>query len=413
MASLENLSAAHTLLLISALLECFVALGWLLAAVVLPRFRLVSLHWSAVALSMGAAFFGYLGSSHWPGLPVVALGNLLMVGALLLQARGLQLQARQAPTDRGFIALLALTVLVQGVWQEPEQSIWRIAATSMLLGSICAWNGITVLRCLRHDNSPTPRLLGAILSAPFALASMVFALRSIVVLLAPEHLVRNGRLHESVSMLGALAWLFISLGMALAQAGVVLYQLQRELSQAATHDALTGLPNRRAADEFMAQAALRAQRLGTPMTVLMIDIDFFKKVNDRHGHAGGDHVLQTLARLLKLRARATDLVARWGGEEFLVLLPDTPTAGAQEMAEQLRLAVEQASFVWLQASVPITVSIGVATWSGGTFQASALVASADGALYQAKNSGRNRVCVADNALHLAVPDTHTAEAIRA
>ena len=97
----------------------------------------------------------------------------------------------------------------------------------------------------------------------------------------------------------------------------------------------------------------------------------------------------------------------------LVLLPDTPTAGAQEMAEQLRLAVEQASFVWLQASVPITVSIGVATWSGGTFQASALVASADGALYQAKNSGRNRVCVADNALHLAVPDTHTAEAIRA
>lgn len=413
MSSLENLSAAHTLLLVSALLECFVALGWLLAATVLPRFRCTSLHWSAFALLQGAAFFGYLGSSHWTGLSVYTLGNLLLLCALALQARGLQLQARQAPTDRGFVALLALSALVQIVWREPWQAVWRIAATSLLLGGICAWNGIILLRCLSHKNSPTPRLLGAILSAPFILASMIFTLHTTAVLLAPGRLIRNGRLHESVSMLGALAWLFISLGMALALVGVVLYQMQRKLSQAATHDALTGLLNRRAADEFMDQEVLRAQRQGTPMSVLMIDIDFFKKVNDQHGHAGGDHVLQTLARLLKARARATDLVARWGGEEFLVLLPDTPTAGAQEMAEQLRLAVEKAPLLWQEASVPITVSIGVATRSGGTFQASALVASADEALYQAKNSGRNRVCAADNARHLAVPGTSSAEAIRA
>lgn len=413
MASLEDLSAAHTLLLISALLECFAALGWLLAAVVLPRFRFASLHWSAFALLLGAAFFSYLGSRHWPGLPVYAVGNLLLVGALMLQARGLQLEALQTPTDRVFIALLTLTALVQGVWLRPEQAIWRIAATSLMLGGICAWNGVTMLRGLHRGNTQTPRLLGALLSTPFALASMVFALRTIAVLLAPERLIRNGRLYESVSMLGALAWLFISLGMALAMLILVVYQLQRQLNQAATHDALTHLPNRRAADDFMAQEALRAQRQGTPISALMIDIDFFKKVNDQHGHAGGDHVLQTLARLLKERARATDMVARWGGEEFLVLLPDTPTAGAQEMAEQLRLAVQNTSFRWQQHTVPITVSIGAATWSSGTFQANALVASADGALYRAKNSGRNCVCVADGTPPSAVPGDNTVKAAMA
>ena len=161
-------------------------------------------------------------------------------------------------------------------------------------------------------------------------------------------------------MLAALGWLFLSLSMALALMGVVLHKLQHKLSEAATHDALTGLPNRRAADDFMAQAALRAQRQGTPLSALMVDIDFFKKVNDQHGHAAGDHVLLTLARLLQERARATDLVSRWGGEEFLVLLPDTPPTGARELGEQLRQAVQSAPFVWQQKTVPVTVSIGAA-----------------------------------------------------
>lgn len=173
-------------------------------------------------------------------------------------------------------------------------------------------------------------------------------------------------------------------------------RMEAELRELAATDALTGLPNRRAADDFMAQEALRAQRQGTPLSALMVDIDFFKKVNDQHGHAAGDHVLQTLARLLQERARATDLVSRWGGEEFLVLLPDTPPTGAHELGEQLRQAVQSAPFVWQQKTVPVTVSIGAATWSSGDFHANTLIAHADGALYQAKNSGRNCVRLADD-----------------
>lgn len=138
------------------------------------------------------------------------------------------------------------------------------------------------------------------------------------------------------------------------------------------------------------------------------------EINDRHGHAAGDHVLQTLAELLQERARATDLVARWGGEEFLVLLPGTPPAGAHEVAEQLRRAVQNTPICWQQHAVPVTVSIGAATWSSCPLQANALIASAGSALYRAKNSGRNRVWMAaDNALHLAVPGGSAAEAIKA
>lgn len=394
MHALEHFSASHATLLISALLEYFVALGWLLAATVLPRFRPACLHWSGCGVLLGTAFSVYLASDRWPNFPLYPLGNALVVGALVLQARGLQLAARQAPADGLLVALLALAVLVQVVWVAEHHTAWRIAGTSLLIAGLCAWNGGTLLRCLGQHSVRSVRRFGVLLGVPFVLGVVVFAVRMGAVLVAPEQLIRNGRLENSVSLLATLAWLFISLGMALALLCVVAYQLERQLSQAATHDALTGLPNRRAADEFLAQEALRAQRHGAPLSVLMIDIDFFKKVNDQHGHAGGDHVLRALAQLLKHRARASDLVARWGGEEFLMLLPDTPAEGARDMAEQLRLAVQNTPCQWQQHDVPTTISVGTATWHGGPFQANVLIANADSALYHAKNTGRNRVCMA-------------------
>jgi diguanylate cyclase (GGDEF)-like protein len=252
---------------------------------------------------------------------------------------------------------------MQGAWLAHEHSAWRIATISLLAGVLCAWSAATLLRSIRLEGPQVHRLLGPLLSAPFVLSSIVFTLRAALALLSPEQLIRDNKIDQTVSMAGALAWLFLSLGMAMALAGVVLHQLERKLSRAATHDALTGLPNRRAADDFMAQEALRAQRQETPLSALMVDIDFFKKVNDQLGHAAGDHVLQTLARLLEQRARATDLVSRWGGEEFLVLLPDTPPTGALELAEQLRRAVQSDPFVWQQTAVPVTISIGAATWT--------------------------------------------------
>lgn len=397
MPPIEDLSAVQAILLVSILMECFVALAWLFTAALLPTARSATLHWAGFALLQGGAFLLYLLSSQWSAYPVHAAANLLLITSLLLQVRGLQRVTAQPTSDRTFIALLVVAAVVQGIWLAPEHTRWRIALVSLLASGLCAWSAATLLRYVQINGDRTQRLLSLLPGMPFVIGSAIFALRAALALLQPGQLIRDNRIDQTISIPAGLAWLFLSMGMALAMAGVVLYQLQRKLSRAATHDTLTGLPNRRAADDFMAQAALRAQRQGTPLSALMIDIDFFKKVNDQYGHAAGDHVLQTLARLLRQRARATDLVARWGGEEFLMLLPDTPPAGAMEVAEQLRRAVQSAPFGWQQTTVPVTVSIGAATWGSGPFHANALIASADSALYLAKHSGRNCVRLAEDA----------------
>lgn len=394
MASLENLSAAHATLLVGILLELFVALGWLLVAALLAPARRAAVQWAGFAFLQGLAFVVYLNMGRWPDIHGHAVSNLLLVAALVLQVRGLQVITGKPPAEHALLALLVFGALIQWVWISHEHSAWRMAATSLLASGLCGFAAVAMLQCIRHESAHAPRVLGAFLCAPSAIASGLLVIRAIFVLQHPERVIREDSLNQSLGVLGSMGWLFFSVGMSLALAGVVLYKLQRKLSQAATHDALTGLPNRRAADDFMAHEALLAQRRGAPLSALMVDIDFFKRVNDQHGHAAGDHVLQTLAQLLKRRARASDLVARWGGEEFLVLLPDTSPEGAQQVGEQLRLAVQEAPFRWQDTAIPVTVSIGAAAWSSGPFHANALIASADGALYQAKSNGRNRVCVA-------------------
>ncbi|CAH0243006.1 sensor domain-containing diguanylate cyclase [Pseudomonas brassicacearum] len=173
------------------------------------------------------------------------------------------------------------------------------------------------------------------------------------------------------------------------------YRAERELAQLASVDALTGLANRRTLDETLQQEWLRAQRSGQPLSVLMIDADHFKAFNDRHGHQQGDQALRTLAQLIGQHVRRpADLAARYGGEEFSVVLPETTTAGAFTMAQNIRDAVEQLPPV-AEGGASMTVSIGIATWLNGPYgELPQLLFAADKALYQAKACGRNRVVCA-------------------
>jgi len=159
-------------------------------------------------------------------------------------------------------------------------------------------------------------------------------------------------------------------------------------------DALTGVRNRRALDEELARAIQNAHRYDSEIfSVLMIDVDYFKKYNDTFGHLAGDEVLRLVAQLLQKTCRVTDIVGRFGGEEFAVVLPHTAEDGARLIAERLRAAVE--SHDWPHAS--ITVSVGIATASPTTADAEEILRKADSALYLAKQNGRNRVCHAMDA----------------
>ncbi|MHB8621984.1 MAG: GGDEF domain-containing response regulator [Sulfuricaulis sp.] len=171
---------------------------------------------------------------------------------------------------------------------------------------------------------------------------------------------------------------------------------QKALAEQATTDPLTKLKNRRAFFEVGPQALITARHYAADLSVILLDIDFFKKINDTHGHQAGDDALLVVAHILVQLARAVDTVARIGGEEFALLLPDTNRLGAAVLAERIRVAIEREQFIVGDKIVPITVSIGIASFGVDSSESiDQLLAVADNRLYLAKNSGRNRICVND------------------
>lgn len=159
------------------------------------------------------------------------------------------------------------------------------------------------------------------------------------------------------------------------------------IGELAIRDELTGAYNRRFLIDALAREQSRAERLGTPFAVCLIDIDHFKAINDGFGHAAGDAVLKHFARLVPPELRAVDVYGRFGGEEFLVILPGTDRVGAQACAERVRARTEATEF---PGAPRVTVTVGVATYAGKE-PVSALLARVDKALYEGKNAGRNRV----------------------
>jgi two-component system cell cycle response regulator len=176
----------------------------------------------------------------------------------------------------------------------------------------------------------------------------------------------------------------------LTTAAAELALTNRRLQEAALSDPLTGLANRRAGLTVLSQAWSSSVRYGHPLSVIMIDIDHFKSINDAHGHAAGDLVLQQLSQCLRTTARKEDSVCRWGGEEFILICPNVGAQECVRMAERLRKLVEQIRINSEGKVIQVTISSGVASWSAHTKHVEQMLGQADKALYEAKNGGRNR-----------------------
>src|SRR3954466_7271058 len=174
--------------------------------------------------------------------------------------------------------------------------------------------------------------------------------------------------------------------------------VQRKLVEAALREPLTGLYNRRHFQERFAAEVAVAHRHGRPLSLLLVDVDHFKRVNDRHGHLAGDEVLKTVARALAQGIRIEDILARFGGEEFVVLAREAAAAEAMALAERLRQLVEVAQTRWesghdVPVGISVTVSVGVAQLGAEQTERD-LFENADQAMYRAKKNGRNRIVVA-------------------
>ncbi|MGP8245721.1 MAG: GGDEF domain-containing protein [Bryobacteraceae bacterium] len=197
------------------------------------------------------------------------------------------------------------------------------------------------------------------------------------------------------------------------RAGWRILELQRELLNTreelrvqATHDSLTGLWNRASILETLDKEVQRAQREGRPLAMLLIDLDHFKLVNDSHGHQAGDAVLREAARRIRSTVRRYDTAGRYGGEEFVVVLPATDLAGGLAQAERVRQAIAGEPVAAAGAWVEVTCSIGLSGWHGpGADDGPMLIHDADEALYEAKRSGRN--CVRASGVRAALDTTLT------
>lgn len=169
-------------------------------------------------------------------------------------------------------------------------------------------------------------------------------------------------------------------------------QYHEEIYRLTIVDGLTQVHNKRYLYEALERELIRARRHSRLLTVMMFDIDHFKRINDLHGHLAGDFVLKELARIVQSRIRRDEVFARYGGEEFCIILPETMLEGAVELGERLRQQIQEHTFAFQQDKMRVTVSVGCAVLTDEDRNAGELLKRADERLYEAKNSGRNRVC---------------------
>ncbi len=369
--------------------------GLLAVEILLAERRLVAreaLRRWALAAGLLVPGLGLLGARLWlPEALCVMLGNALVMLASLCIADAMSRFVRERPLPprlwrwAGF-SLPACLLLV------PLTPPQRVLVMSVLLTLSPAW-------CLWLWWRHRARLEASLRSVALMqlLHLLVLLARLVHVSLDPgayQDLAVGNPVQGLLLLVSALSMLGAGFGFVLACSE----RATRQLRAQADHDDLTGALNRRAAELQLEQALARLRREGGSLAFVLVDLDHFKQINDRHGHAVGDAVLQAFVARLKARLRASDAVARYGGEEFALLLPGADAAAALALAEQLREAVQALRVPdGRGGQVQLTLSAGVALGEAHATP-QGLYRAADAALYAAKRGGRNRVRLADESL---------------
>ncbi|MEP3590878.1 MAG: GGDEF domain-containing protein [Marinobacter sp.] len=325
----------------------------------------------------------------------IVISNLAIIMGVVLTYRGLfRFLGISLPLERWLspaLLMLLASVLYFYTFHTPDL-IPRIQAfsTAFAIASFIGAYGL-----LQHTDIRS-RMVVKMLIGMFLLVGAFFVFRLLwsFYQVAPDDFMNAGLL----SSLAVIAGEFLVILSSFATIWMASDELQDELSEMARVDPLTGVYNRRAFDECCEIEFSRALRSGSSFAIIMCDLDHFKKVNDRHGHHVGDEVLRRFAGILKSRVRQHDVVARFGGEEFVLLLANNNTDQGAHVAEDLR-AKTAATQIAIPPNTDLTVSasFGVAQYCAGDRDWSAVLHRADNALYAAKKQGRDRVVVVASA----------------
>ncbi|MBL0730405.1 GGDEF domain-containing protein [Piscinibacter sp. HJYY11] len=384
---MPTFTATEIAFLMVACQQAVLALGWAIGAVVVPIDRRSALQWACYALLTGSSVLIFIAASQTRSEELRALANLCVATGIVLMERGVrQFTGRPAP----WWPYALLVVGVAGLsWLglDPGYGALRVAIVSGLVALLCALTAWNIYVYARRDLGLA---FGHLLAVPLLLGAMVFATRSARAVVSPYTVVAELAGNSSLNIGSAVVFLVTALVFHLALVALVGMRLMAELRRLSRTDGLTEVFNRRAIEEQLHDEARRAVRSQRPFSVLMIDADYFKGINDRFGHAAGDDALRHLTRIMKAQMRDVDRIGRFGGEEFVAVLPGTAATEALNAAERLRDAVLRRPWAWQGEVLPLTVSIGVAAWRGPQDEVPALLKRADAALYRAKALGRDR-----------------------
>ena len=393
-----NLTPTEVAYAMTVLMQAVVAVLWWVGGRVIGdvgNAQRVTTHW-AVSGAFGAlSFVAYLVAWRVPAVPhgsgARIVANLFSVLWLMTLQRGVWLFMKQPIRYRGHC--LALALMVPGTWFGlfDEYSALRIEIYTAVLTGLGAALALDIHACARdHLQMRRP----ALLTVPIWVFCALMAARGFQAAFASEAAIGEMIGQSAQNVRTALIYVLMLLPFNGILLTLVVSRLRENMERLSHHDALTGLLNRRALEENLAAQLQRSRRNGQRFCVLMLDVDHFKRINDRFGHAVGDAALKHLATKLLGRLRKVDRLARFGGEEFVVLLPGLVLSDAMQVGERLRALVAGSPLPNAAAEIPLAVSIGVAEWSGALEDSSRLLVRADAALYQAKHQGRNQVVMA-------------------
>jgi diguanylate cyclase (GGDEF)-like protein len=316
---------------------------------------------------------------------VVVANGLLSAAFALILAAVYEFQQRRLPRWQ-YLVPIALTVLLASILQEHIRS--RFVWDGIIYGFQIALIG----RALISDTDTRSGSAWRLLFGGVTILLLVLVMRAGFALFGHSDLAQpqNTLSLQPVQLIAFIATMSTALLGSFGFLLLVKERTDREFIHLAMTDSLTQVPNRRALTDY-AERSL-ARRTGLPMALLMIDADHFKQINDTHGHQIGDEVLCKLASLLSARLRGHDLLGRFGGEEFMVIAPETGTEGALALAESLRTIIASTPFTTAKGVIPISVSIGISNCAATAKRAlKDMLAEADAALYDAKHTGRNKV----------------------
>lgn len=344
------------------------------------------LHWvrATALVFVTAMLFGL--RDKLPDVLTITLGNGLLLIAYALYLQGSHLHFGVPMRWRVWVVmwLVCMTILT---WYAHAEPSFR-GRSVVMLASMAAIMGYHAWFLFGQGRQRASGMSFGVRFAAVSLASitLVFVLRWVHVVMLPQdgsHLFAPNWVQSVYTLSYSLAVLMFTVGLALMASERVRESFQFQ----ATHDMLTGVLNRRAVLDALAQELARSLRYQRPFAVLMLDLDHFKAVNDRHGHQVGDQVLQRFVQRVSATLRPNDVLGRFGGEEFVVLLPETNGASALATAERVRQAVRQPD----PALPTVSVSIGLTDWQTHDRSVDALIERSDRALYVAKSRGRDRV----------------------